>query len=191
MYKLKNKRRFYAIKVLILLAIFSSGCIFSYVHEVEAANPNLSAWKKFSHTAWSSNWGLKTFIYKSDYLAEKTSDSNYKIVRNHDFLAYKCPDDSIWPPFVGNGTVSLYKVEMIDSNGSSHSPIYGSNFSKGLIYSRLLCSGSLTFLAKLYYPAQKASKNLSLRNRINTWFFLSEEWIPSIWLEDYAYTNWY
>lgn len=189
--KIKNKRYFCMLKVLAMLAISFILWIIPYVHEVEAADANLSAWEKFSHTAWSSSWGTKTFVYKSDYLAEQTSDSTNKIVRNHDFTAYKCPQDIIWPPEVGNGEVRLYKVEMLDSNGSTYSPIYGSDFSNGVIYSRLLCGDNLTFLAKIYHPDQKASKNLSLRNRVNTWFFLSEDWIPSTWLEDYAYTNWY
>lgn len=124
-------------------------------------------------------------------MAEQTSDNTYKIVRNHDVFAYKSPNDNIYPPEVGNGQVVLSQVVMVDSNGGTHSPIDGSSFSNGLIYSRLIPGGSLTFLAKKYYPDQKASKTLSLRNKVTTWFLLpSDEWFPNTW-RDEIYTAWY
>lgn len=177
------------LRILISLFFFSFSLMPMSI--AEALDSNLSGFQSFTHSAWSANYGYKSFIYKSSYLAYRTTDTTYKRVKNHDWRGYKCQSDNIWPPYVGNGTVYLWDIYMVDTSGKLYSRLLGSSFTTGQYYSRLVCSPTYTFGQKICATEQKASKNLSLKNRINTWFELDSSWTPHFWMEDYTFTQSY
>ncbi|MDD3894882.1 MAG: hypothetical protein PHU36_07670 [Syntrophomonadaceae bacterium] len=162
-----------------------------YISTAEALDPNLSAFNRFTHSAWSANYGLKSFVYKSDYLAQQTSDSTNKKVNYHDWIAYKCPSDGIYNPEVGNGAAGLYQIYMVDTNGNLYSPITGSNFVNGSYYSRLLCGSAYYFAAGKSSTQQSASNSRTYQNRVETWFQLDNSWTPFFWTGDYIWTQQY
>lgn len=172
------------LSLLLCIASVSSGAA-----KAEAMQPNIGAYQMFSKTAWSASYGLKTFSYRSDYLAQKSSNISYKNVTNHDWMAYKCTTDGLYSPEVGgNGSVRLYQIYMYSDRGNLLSPLSGSSFVNGAYYTRLICSG-ITFAGQISSATQSASSAENYQNRIETWFAIDSMWAPNFWTGDYSYTQ--
>lgn len=157
-----------------------------------AANATtLEAYQKFDHSAWSANYGLKTFTYRVSYMASQSSTSTEKQVSGHDVYSYKCTTDAIWSPELGNGTVMLQNIYMQDSStGNLYSYLSGSSFVNGSYFSRLVCGG-MNFLAKKCSNTQSSSNARTYTNRVLTYFYVGDGWAPSSWTGDYAWTQSY
>lgn len=126
-----------------------------------------------------------------DYLANQTTTSTEKQVSGHDYYAYKCTTDAIWPPYVGNGTVQVQNIYMQDSStGYLYSYLSGSYFSNGSYYSRLICSG-MTFVGKICSSTQSSSSSRTYTNRVQSYFYIDSSWTPFQWTGDYAWTQSY
>lgn len=177
--------------VLMIAGIFV--CIFfigSLTAKAEATT--LNAFSSFSHSAWSADYGTKTFKYKSDYIANQYNSSPNKYVNNHDLFAYKCPSDTIYPPEIGNGTVAINNVYMQDtSTGYLYSQLNSNYFSNGSYYSRMYCGGALTFRQIKSPTAQSSSNTRTYTNRVDTIMGLDNNWTPFIFTGDYIWTQSY
>jgi hypothetical protein len=70
----------------------------------------ISASGTWTHRAWSLQHGYKNFTYKVHYYADTKSGyeagQSYDCAYNHEFIAYKTPSDTIYPPEIGNGVAS-------------------------------------------------------------------------------------
>jgi len=101
------KKSFKVIALLILQFILASLCLGASAE----ASSEVNGYNRFSHTSFSLNWGIKTFNYRTDYRGQVVTGyeagSTYKAVSDQDFVAYKVPEDGIWPPEVGNGMVEI------------------------------------------------------------------------------------
>ncbi|OPX86644.1 MAG: hypothetical protein A4E52_01498 [Pelotomaculum sp. PtaB.Bin013] len=160
---------------------------------VAEAVTNINAFTTFTKYAWSANYGTKAFVYKSDYEAEVTIDDQYKRSNRHDWIAYKCPSDGIYNSEIGNGNVILYKVHLVDNtNGNWLSYLNGNSFVSGAYRSRLLC-GSARYLGgpKKNPNELSASNSIACRNGTETWFQLGDNWTPSLFTNDYSWTQGY
>ncbi|AFV11961.1 hypothetical protein Tph_c17580 [Thermacetogenium phaeum DSM 12270] len=121
------------------------------------AAEEISGYNRFSHNAYSFDWGWKTFNYHVSYYALAITGGNnaYKAVANQDVHAYKIPADGIWPPSVGNGMVNLYYVYLLDTNNTVKASQSGQIWSNGLHWPRMLPPGTLSLLEKHCYDLLK------------------------------------
>lgn len=141
---------------------------------------------RIGHTAWSSDYGLKTFWYRPDYVGETFVQGGVDGMNTHDFYAYKLTADYIYPPDVGNGSVSPMSLNMIDSSGSVVNSIF--SFNNGTIRSVMLPGDALSFCAKHNYNSLLAQDTGSNKVRTTIMFSLDSSWIGSVWT-DYIYTG--
>ncbi|MDD2556562.1 MAG: hypothetical protein PHN17_09565 [Syntrophaceticus sp.] len=158
----------------------------------EAAT-QVSGYKNFSHTAYSINWGIKTFKYRNSYICNVItgfSGYSYKAATNQDILAYKTPEDYIYPPEVGNGAVGLQGVYLLDTNNNVNNSQNPNQWSAGLINSRILPGGTKYLLSRYCYVRLEGIPNATYRVQVRTTFALPSSWSPFLWT-DYTYTPWF
>jgi hypothetical protein len=176
---------------LILLSIFIFTLSVTEKH-VEAAQ--VSGSKKFSHTAYNLNWGTKTFIYRTNYICDFRTGAyswyTYKAAINQDLLAYKTPNDSIYPSELGNGAVGIRDVNILDTNNNVNNSQGTNQWSSGLIRSRILPGGTMYFLSRHSYIPLEGIPNATYRVQLRTTFALPASWAPFLWT-DYTYTPWF
>lgn len=180
--------------IVVLFFSFSLIPTFSHIAIADAAG-EISAFNTFAVNAWGPDWGYKRFVYKSDYMADLTTDSKNKITKNHDWFAYKCPTDGVYAPECGNGAVVLNKVHVVNNKtGEWLSYLKSSSFTNGSYSShpRIYCGKAITLGGyKKSADELKASKSLPLRNGAETTFLLDGNWAPSTFSGHYAWSNSY
>lgn len=148
------------------------------------ASTLITTGNNFSHSSWSPDWGIKNFNYSFSYAGDAFSGyeagSYYEAVENHDFYAYKTPSQIIWPPEVGNGSCSIYRVEMVDSSNNVDDYLTSSAFQNGNIRGYILPGGTYFYFVKksTYWLQVFASDEYYVKAKA-IFELDSDQWYPS------------
>ncbi|NLB87612.1 MAG: hypothetical protein GX790_00040 [Syntrophomonadaceae bacterium] len=180
-------KKFMRLGICLLVCI----CFITYITD-NASAATVNANSSWTHSAWSADYGAKSFVYQVTYIADTTSGyelgSSYDGVSNHDYIAYK--SYAIYPPEVGNGEASVIKVAIVNaSNNSEVTSLSNSLWRKGTIRGHILPGGSIIF-DQLYSTALiQAFPSSNYKVKVVSGFALDYIWTPNMWTNDTCYTS--
>jgi hypothetical protein len=123
---------------------------------------------------------------KSGYEAGQSYDCAY----NHEFIAYKTPSDTIYPPEIGNGVASVNGVYLVNSSNkvvNTHSNEWRNGFLRSHIF-----PGGTHYYATLYSTEWlQGFPSGSYRVKVVSTFALPTYWVPWLWTSDTCYTSYF
>ncbi len=153
----------------------------------------ISAGGTWTHSAWSSDFGIKAFTYKVSYYADTKSGyevgQTYDAAYNHDYIAYKTPSDYIYPPEVGNGDASVVSVSLVDSSNNIVNTLSNSSWSRGTLRSYIWPEGTIFFDELCTTHWLQGFPSSSYRVKVVSGFALDVNWVPNLWTSDTCYTS--
>lgn len=153
-------KKFMRLGICLLVCI----CFITYITD-NASAATVNANSSWTHSAWSADYGAKSFVYQVTYIADTTSGyelgSSYDGVSNHDYIAYK--SYAIYPPEVGNGEASVIKVAIVNASNNSDQ-----------LYSTALIQA---------FPSS------NYKVKVVSGFALDYIWTPNMWTNDTCYTS--
>jgi hypothetical protein len=174
-------------------------CVFLFTltitgKRVEAAT-QVDGYKHFKHNAYNLQWGYRCFEYSNDYICTVITGFSgggytYKAATNQDLASYKTPADIIYPPLIGNGTVVLQGVYLLNTSNNVVNSLGNESFNNGTINWRIVPGGTLWLLSRYSYTWLEGIPNATYRIQVGTTFALPCSWYPFLWT-DYTYTPWF